>query len=88
MILPVYEHQLQMVREPGSPNVDASPQRRECGTACGRRERLGPSCSCCPPAPGKSPRNWSALSEGDCTAQRMARRTFWHVVLGEALCCL
>jgi len=37
--------------------VDASPRRRGYGTARGRRERLGLSCACCPPAPGKSPRN-------------------------------
>ena len=35
------QHQLQMVREPGSPYLDASPRRRECGTARGRPERLG-----------------------------------------------
>ena len=42
------------------PCVAATRRPRERGTARGRRERLGPSCVCSSPAPGRSPRNQRA----------------------------
>src|SRR6516225_9559532 len=55
-------------------------------TARGRCERLGPSCACSPPAPGKSPHNRPGASPA--SARTSARKDSIRWSIGADLSCL